>query len=75
MKDRLQNTDPTVESKSVPLGGGCADFKSAFAALKEIGYSNPLIIQGARGEDGDELERNKKYREFTEKIAKEIWQN
>ena len=75
VKDRLQNTDPTVESKSVPLGGGCADFKSAFAALKEIGYSNPLIIQGARGEDGDELERNKKYREFTEKIAKEIWQN
>lgn len=68
VKDRLLNTDPAVESKSVPLGEGCADFKTAFGALREIGYSRPLIIQGARGEDGDELERNKKYREFTENI-------
>ena len=68
VKDRLPNVAPAVESRSVALGEGCADLKSAFAALREIGYSRPLIIQGARGEDGDELERNKKYREFTENI-------
>ena len=67
-KDRLPNTDPDTESKTVPLGEGCADFKAAFAALKEVGYSRPLVIQGARGEDGDELERNKKYKEFIENV-------
>ncbi|MDO8514696.1 MAG: sugar phosphate isomerase/epimerase [bacterium] len=71
IKDRLPNTDPAVESKTVSLGEGCADFKAAFVALREIGYTRPLIIQGARGEDGDELERNKTYREFIENI----WQN
>ena len=30
IKDRLSNTDPGVESRTVPLGEGCADFKSAF---------------------------------------------
>ncbi len=75
IKDRLPNTDPAVESKSVPLGEGCADFESAFKALKDIGYSRPLILQGAGGEDGKELERNKQYREFTESIAQRIWQN
>ncbi len=72
VKDRLQNTDPAVESKTVPLGEGCADFKSAFAALREIGYTRPLIMQGARGEDGDEVERNKKYREFIENMYANI---
>src|SRR3989344_857830 len=72
VKVRLPNTDPNVESKTVPLGDGCADFKSAFVALREIGYTRPLIIQGARGEDGDELERNKKYREFIENIYANI---
>ncbi|MEK7133851.1 MAG: sugar phosphate isomerase/epimerase [Patescibacteria group bacterium] len=72
VKDRLPNTDPAVESKTVPLGEGCADFGSAFAALKEVGYTRPLIIQGARGEDGDELERIKKYKEFTENIYANI---
>ncbi len=68
VKDRLPNNDPAVESKTVSLGQGCADFKGAFSALKEIGYSRPLIIQGARGEDGDELRRNKTYKEFIETI-------
>ena len=68
VKDRLPNTDPNTESKTVPLGEGCADFKAAFAALKEVGYSRPLVIQGARGEDGDELERNKNYKEFIENV-------
>ncbi len=75
VKDRLPNTSPEIESTSVPLGEGCADFWQSFAALREIGYSGPLIIQGARGEDDDELERNTEYRKFTEKIAQEIWQN
>ncbi len=75
VKDRLPNAGLNAESKSVSLGDGCADFGQAFAALREIGYSGPLIIQGARGEDGDELGQNTKYREFTEKIAQEIWQN
>lgn len=74
VKDRLPNTDPNVESRTVPLGEGCADFKNAFAALRDTGYSGHLILQAARGEDGDELERNRGYREFTEKIAHTIWQ-
>ena len=73
VKDRLPNTDPSLESKTVPLGEGCADFKAAFRALKEIDYIRPLVIQGARGEDGDELERNTTYREFIERIAREVW--
>src|SRR3989338_3340233 len=73
IKDRLRNTDPAVESETVPLGEGCADFKSAFEALRDIGYPGPLVIQGARGEDGDELMRNKTYREYTEKIAAKVW--
>ena len=75
VKDRLPNTTPEIESKSVPLGEGCADFKSAFAALRDIRYTRPLILQGAGGEDGKELERNKQYRDFTENIAQKVWQN
>lgn len=73
VKDRLPNTDPNAESRTVPLGEGCADFRNAFAALRDIGYSRHLIIQGARGEDGDELARNTRYREYTEQLASEIW--
>lgn len=73
VKDRLPNTDPAVESKTVSLGEGCADLKSAFEALRDIQYSRDLIIQGARGEDGDELERNKKYRECIEQKEQEVW--
>ncbi|OGG59306.1 hypothetical protein A3C86_01490 [Candidatus Kaiserbacteria bacterium RIFCSPHIGHO2_02_FULL_49_16] len=73
VKDRLPNTDPNVESATVPLGEGCANLKSAFDALRDIGYSRHLIIQAARGKDGDELAHNTGYREYTEKIASEVW--
>lgn len=75
IKDRLPVSKEGVESPTVPLGEGCADFKSAFGALKEIGYARPLILQGARGEDGDELRRNKGYKTFIERIAQEVWTN
>ena len=36
---------------TVPLGQGDVDFRACFDALHDIGYSGPLIIQGARGCD------------------------
>ena len=36
---------------TVPLGKGDTDLKGCFQAIKEIGYSGTIIIQGARGSD------------------------
>lgn len=64
LKDRLPNVTPGVESASVALGQGTADFKSALTALHDVGYAGHLILQGARGEDGAEVELNASYREY-----------
>ena len=46
IKDRTKLFGTTV-----PLGTGGVDFAACFKAIQDIGYSGPLIIQGARGED------------------------
>ena len=47
---------------TVPLGQGDVDFKVCFDALHDIGYSGPLIIQGARG--SDDIHIAKRYLSF-----------
>jgi len=42
VKDRIKN------GESVPLGTGDTDFKKFFDKLKNVGYTNDFIIQGAR---------------------------
>ena len=64
VKDRFPQQEGQSESKSVPLGEGASDFKAASDALRKIGYTRPLIIQGARGEDGKEVELYKTYRNY-----------
>ncbi|MDO8553017.1 MAG: sugar phosphate isomerase/epimerase family protein [bacterium] len=66
IKDRLLNTDPNEESTSVPFGEGCADLPAALNALRDIGYRRPLILQGARKEDGGELALNAQYKKYIE---------
>lgn len=73
IKDRLPNTDPEHESKSVPIGEGSADFPSAFRALRDIGYNRPLIFQGARAEDGKEKELYARYLATVRAICNTVW--
>jgi len=46
IKDRTKLFGTTV-----PLGQGDVDFYRCFKAIKDIGYSGTLLIQGARGDD------------------------
>ena len=56
IKDRI------LGSSTVPLGEGQADFPSAFAALKSIGYAGAFILQTARATDGNDLGALLRYR-------------
>jgi L-ribulose-5-phosphate 3-epimerase len=49
VKDRLRG------GTTVPLGSGDADLATAFAVLRERGWDRPLVLQVARGDDGDEV--------------------
>ena len=51
-------------NESVPLGEGDADFRAILGILKEISYTAPLIIQGARKEGVNDIELNKQYLEW-----------
>lgn len=46
--------DRVFQNGTVKLGTGSADFDKVFSALESIGYHGSLILQAARGEDGDE---------------------
>ena len=46
--------DRVFQNGTVKLGTGSADFDKVFSALKRIGYRGSLILQAARGADGDE---------------------
>ena len=50
VKDRI------VGGGTVPLGTGSADLELVFALLQERGWSRPLVLQVARGEEGCEVE-------------------
>ncbi len=49
IKDRI------FQNGTVKLGTGSADFEKVFSSLKDIGYHGSIILQAARGEDGDEI--------------------
>lgn len=46
--------DRVFQNGTVKLGTGSADFDQVFAALKSIGYHGSLVLQAARGADGNE---------------------
>lgn len=58
IKDRIYH------GTTVALGTGSADFEAVFENLKEIGYKNSLILQAARGKDGQEIKTVKQQLEF-----------
>jgi len=55
---------------SVLLGQGDADFAAFFCALSEVGYTGPLILQTAFGDDYMRIART--HREFVESIIQTI---
>lgn len=50
IKDRL------LGGSTVPLGEGHVDWRTLGACLKKVAYSGDLILQVARGRDGDEVD-------------------
>lgn len=58
IKDRIRG------GGTVPLGTGDADFPGLFAALREVGYEGPWVLQVARGTSGDEVNWARQNRAF-----------
>lgn len=58
IKDRM------LHGMTVALGTGSANFDKVFSSLKTIDYNKSILLQAARGEDGDELNNIKKQMEF-----------
>lgn len=58
IKDRMRG------GGTVPLGRGSADFDRLFQGLKEIRYRGSLILQAARGQDGEEQKTIREYIRF-----------
>ena len=46
--------DRKLHGTTMVLGTGSADFNKVFSSLKRIGYDGSILLQAARGEDGDE---------------------
>ena len=57
--------DRKLGGTTVPLGTGAAAFRSAFAALKRVGYSGNFILQTARASDNDHVGALCRYRDMT----------
>ena len=66
MKDRL------LGGSSVPLGAGSADLSTCVRLFQEVGYTGPLILQTARGDNGDELGLTIRNRAFLENILRKM---
>jgi hexulose-6-phosphate isomerase len=58
IKDRVRG------GGTVPLGAGDADFKALFERLAQVGYSGDLVLQVARGAEGDEVAWARRNREY-----------
>lgn len=52
----LHVKDRVCHGTTVKLGTGSADFDKVFSSLCKIKYQNSIILQAARGEEGDERE-------------------
>ena len=59
--------DRVFQNGTVKLGTGSADFDKVFSTLKRVGYRGSLILQAARGEDGDEKNTILSQMQFVEK--------
>ena len=46
--------DRKLHGTTMPLGTGSADFDKVFSSLKNIRYDKSILLQAARGVDGDE---------------------
>jgi len=56
--------DRVLGGTSVPLGTGSADFESLFSQLARLDYDGDIILQAARGEEGDEVRWAQKNRDL-----------
>lgn len=64
IKDRI------FQGTTVELGTGNADFEKVFSALKDIGYDKSILLQAARGVEGDEENTIRKQMEFVKKYCR-----
>ena len=58
--------DRVFQNGTVQLGTGSANFEQVFSSLENIGYQGSLILQAARGEDGDEKNNILRQMKFVE---------
>ena len=65
--------DRTLGGPTVPLGTGAANFPEIFKALRDIGYAGPLIIQGARDPNRDDVSLNREYYEKVKQWRDRAW--
>lgn len=64
MKDRVKG------GTTVPLGIGDADFPSLFRCLRDIAYHGDIVLQVARGTDGDEVEWSRQNLEYVRDLQR-----
>lgn len=62
--------DRVFQNGTVKLGTGSADFDEVFSSLKEIGYRGSIILQAARGMDGDEKKTILSQMQFVEEYMR-----
>ena len=58
--------DRPLNSTTVPLGQGNADFSKVFSFVKKINFNNPFILQSARNDQFPEKEWAKQNKKFIE---------
>lgn len=66
--------DRPLGGGTVPLGQGDSDLNTCFAGLAKGGFSGPLILQIARGDDGDEAVWIKMHYQKVQEIAGKYFQ-
>ena len=64
IKDRI------LHGTTVALGTGSADFKKVFSSLKDIDYKGSIILQAARGQEGDEAENIRTQLDFVKEYCR-----
>ncbi|MCI9045735.1 MAG: sugar phosphate isomerase/epimerase [Hungatella sp.] len=62
--------DRVFYGTTVELGTGSADFDKVFSSLKEVGYSKSIILQAARGKDGNEMENIRSQLDFVKEYCR-----
>ncbi len=63
IKDRI------LGGGTVELGTGDTDFATVKEELRKIGFNGLYTLQGARGEEGQEVEQLRKYRIFCDTLG------